>query len=128
MRPALKRVIAAAELLLIFPAALFMTALFARNLQPPQLEPAHTAQQIVLWYSGRLQFGLYVLLMTMPLIVLVMGCVTLLRSWQDDAELPPAAQQMLAAVRAHLATALIAAATVMAAGILVIVALHALSD
>jgi hypothetical protein len=80
MRPALKRVIAAAELLLIFPAALFMTALFARNLQPPQLEPAHTAQQIVLWYSGRLHFGLYVLLMTMPLIVLVMGCATLLRA------------------------------------------------
>src|SRR5260370_37059491 len=31
-----KRVIAATELLLIFPAALFMMALFVRDLQPPQ--------------------------------------------------------------------------------------------
>jgi hypothetical protein len=34
-----KRAIAAAELLLVFPAVLFMTALFVRNLQPLQYEP-----------------------------------------------------------------------------------------
>jgi hypothetical protein len=45
-----RRWIAATELTLIFPAALFMTALFVRNLQPQQYEPAHTAQQIVMWY------------------------------------------------------------------------------
>jgi len=45
----MKRAIAAAELVLIFPAALFMTALFVRNLQPQQFEPAHTAQRIVSW-------------------------------------------------------------------------------
>jgi hypothetical protein len=42
-----KRAIAATELLLIFPAALFMMALFVRNLQPLQYEPARTAQRIV---------------------------------------------------------------------------------
>ena len=43
------RALAATELALIFPAALFMTALFVRNLQPPQYEPAHTAERIVTW-------------------------------------------------------------------------------
>lgn len=39
--------IATIELLLVFPAVLFMTALFMRNVQPEQYEPAHSAQQIV---------------------------------------------------------------------------------
>jgi hypothetical protein len=42
-----RRVIAATELLLVFPASLFMTALFVRNLQPLQYEPARSAQRIV---------------------------------------------------------------------------------
>jgi hypothetical protein len=36
----LKYIVAATELLLVFPALLFMTALFVRNLQPQQFEPA----------------------------------------------------------------------------------------
>ncbi|HZP17605.1 MAG TPA: hypothetical protein VFB00_06555 [Terriglobales bacterium] len=51
-----KRVFAATELLLIFPAALFMTALFLRNVLPEQFEPAHTAAWIVNWYAPG-QFG-----------------------------------------------------------------------
>jgi hypothetical protein len=124
----LKRAIAATELLLIFPAALFMTALFVRNLQPPQYEPAHTAERIVTWYAVRPRVGLWVLLIALPLAVLVTGCVTLLRSWSDDAELRQAARHTLAAIRAHLATLFVAAATLTAGGILVIVALHVLTD
>jgi hypothetical protein len=41
------RVIAVMELVLIFPAVLFMTALVLRNLQPLQYEPARSAQQLV---------------------------------------------------------------------------------
>lgn len=46
-----ERLVAAAQLLLIFPAVLFMVSLIARNLSPLQNEPAHTAQQIVMWYA-----------------------------------------------------------------------------
>ena len=123
----IKRAIAATELLLIFPAALFMTALFVRNLQPQQYEPAHTAQQIVMWYAGR-QWTLWVLLIALPFAVLVTGCATLLRSWNDDVELPHAARQTLAAIRAHLATLFVAAATLTAGGVLVIVILHMLAN
>ncbi len=123
-----KRAIAAIELLLIFPAALFMTALFVRNLQPLQYEPARTAERIVTWYSVRPRVGLWILLMALPLAVLVTGCGTLLRSWNTDADLRQAARQTLAAIRAHLAMLLVAAATLAAGGILAIVALHAVSD
>jgi hypothetical protein len=105
-----------------------MTALFTRNLQPQQYEPAHTAQRIVMWYAVRPHVGLWVLLMALPFVVLVTGCATLLRSWNDNAELRQAARQTLAAVRAHLATLFVAAATLTAVGVLAIVALHSLTD
>ena len=123
-----KRAIAATELLLIFPAALFMTALFVRNLQPLQYEPAHTAQRIVTWYAARPRIGLWVLLIALPLAVLVTGCGTLLRRWNHEVELRQAAWQTLAAIRAHLATLLVAGATLTAGAVLAIVALHMLTD
>jgi hypothetical protein len=126
--PVLRRLIAAAELLLIFPAALFMTALFVRNLQPLQYEPARSAARIVTWYSLRPHVGLWVLLIALPLAVLVIGSATLLRGWRTDHELRDAAWRGLSLVRTHAATLVIAAATVTASGILAVVALHVLAD
>jgi hypothetical protein len=123
-----KRAIAATELLLVFPATLFMAALFVRNVQPLQYEPAHTAQRIVMWYAARPHIGLWVLLIALPFVVLVTGCGTLLRSWSDEVQLRQAALQTLAAIRAHLAALLVAGTTVTAGGILAIVALHVLTD
>jgi hypothetical protein len=124
----IKYTLAAAELLLIFPATLFMTALFMRNVQPQQFEPAHTAQQIVNWYAARPHLGLWVLLIALPLAVLVTGCGTLLRRWSHDAELRQATRQTVATLSAHLSPLLIAGATVIAGGILAIVALHVITD
>ncbi len=124
----LKNTIATAELALIFPALLFMTSLFVRNLQPQQYEPAHTAQQIVNWYAHRPYLGLWVLLIALPLAVLITGCATLLYRWNNEAELRQATEQALAAVRAHLAVLLVAGATVTAGGVLAIVGLHVLTD
>jgi hypothetical protein len=63
------RIIAVLELVLIFPAALFMTALMLRNLQPLQYEPARSAQQLVMWYAGRM-WTLWVLLLGLPFLYL----------------------------------------------------------
>ena len=120
--------LAAAELLLIFPAVLFMTALFVRNIQPQQYEPAHTAQQIVMWYAARPRVGLWILLIALPLTVLVTGSISVLRRWLDDAELRQAARGTLATLAAHLSTVLITAATITAGGALAIVAVHVLTD
>lgn len=123
-----KRAIAALELLLVFPGALFMTALFVRNLQPPQYEPAHTASRLVDWFAARPHLGLDVFLIALPFAAFIIGCAAVLRGWRGDAELRQATLQTLAAVRAHLAALLIAAATLVAAGILAIVALHMVTD
>ena len=123
-----RRVLAAAELLLISPAVLFMTALVVRSLQPQQLEPAHSAQRIVDWYAVRPQLGLWVLLMALPLAVLLSGGITLLGDWRHDVNLRTAVRQIAAASRAHLATFLICLATLTSAAILVVVAAHVLAD
>lgn len=124
----IKPALATIELLLTFPAALFMTALFLREVQPEQFEPAHTAKLIVNWYAtGPVWLTLWVALMAMPLAVLVIGGATLLRSWKADAELRQAARQTFATVHAYMATLLIAAATLSAAAFLAIVALHAVT-
>ena len=120
----IKPSIAATELLLIFPASLFMGSLVVRSLQPVQYEPARTAQRIVDLYSHSVYIGLWILLIAFPLIVLATGSVTLLRAWNINAELREAALRTLAAVRAHLATLFVAAATLAAGVILAIVALH----
>ena len=124
----IKRAIAATELLLVFPASLFMTALFVRDLQPEQREPANTARRLVGWFSARPLLGLDVFLIALPFAALVIGLSIVVRSWRSDAELRQAALEMLAAVRAHLATLLIAGATLTAGGILAIVALHMITE
>ena len=121
------RIIAAIQLVLLFPAALFMTALVLRSLQPLQYEPARSAQQVVMWYAGRL-WTLWVLLLSLPLIVLVTGFATLLRSWNRDTTLMQTVRQSLAEIRAHMATLFVAVATLAAGGILASVVLHMLAN
>ncbi len=122
-----KNAIAVAQLLLLFPAALFMTSLIVRRLQPLQYDPAHTAQQIVSWYSGRL-WTLWVLLIALPFAALVTGGGTLFHGWNSDAQLPPAKWQTVSGIRVPLATLLVAGATLTAGGILAIVILHMLAN
>jgi hypothetical protein len=109
------RLVAAFELLLILPAALFMAALVARNLPPLQ----DSAQQLVMWYAGRI-WTLWVLLLALPLTVLVTGCSTLADSLQSG--------RILSVVREDLATLSLAVTTVLAGAILVIVVLHMLAN
>lgn len=124
----LRPIVAATEWLLILPAVLFLIALFARNLQPTQYQPAHAAEQIVAWYAARPRVGLWLLLIALPCTVLVTGCIVLLKQWTTDPELQRVARETLAAVRGHLATLWVAAATLTAGAILAIVALHLITD
>jgi len=123
-----RRSLAALELLLIFPASLFMAALFVRNVQPPSYEPAHSAQRLVDWFASHTFLALDMFLIALPFAALVIGGTAVLRSWRNDAQLRNAVLQTAAIVRAHLAALLIAAATLVAAGILGIVALHVITD
>lgn len=122
-----KRAVPAAQLLFLFPAVLFMGALVVRELQPLQNEPAHTAQRVVMWYAARL-WTLWVLLIALPLAVLVTGCVALARNWPGEVELPHAAQQTLAAIRADRAMLFVSATTLTAGAVLAIVVMHMLAN
>jgi hypothetical protein len=123
----IKRTAAATGLLLITPAALFMTALMVRALQPLQDEPANAAQKIVMWYSLR-PWTLWVLLIALPLGVLVLELATLMYIWNDEVRLGHSGRRSLAAMRSSLTTVLVAAAMLTAGGILLVVVLHMLAN
>ena len=122
-----KRIIAATELVLIFPAALFLTAVVARHLQLLQYEPAHIAQQIVTWYSVR-SWTLWVLLIGLPCAALLTGCATLLRNSNGGTEERQPTRHLSAGIHGRLPTRIIAAATLAAGLILAVVALHMLAN
>lgn len=123
-----QRTLAVIEILLVSPAALFMTSLFVRNLQPAPYEPAQTARRLVDWFIARPLLGLDIFLIALPFAAFVAGSAAVVRAWRGDAELRQAALRTLGAVRAHLATLLVAGATLAAGGILAIVALHVITD
>lgn len=119
-----RRVIAATQALLIFPAVLFMCALILRQMSPLQHEPAQTSQQIVMWYAARM-WTLWVLLITLPLAVVVTGCLTFLRSWSKDRELPRNVQEWSSVtILADPVMLFVGALTLTAGVILAIVAVH----
>jgi hypothetical protein len=120
---AIKQTIAIIELLLVFPAVLFMVALFLREVQPL----AQTGR-FVEWFSHHVVLGLYVFLIAMPLAAFVIGCAIVLRCWCSSVEFRRATLEIFTTVRAHGASLLIAGVTLMAGGILAIVALHMITE
>jgi len=125
----LKRAIAATEIVLILPAAVFMAAILVRNVTPLPNEPAATAQRVVMWYAHLPpQVGLWGFLSLMPLAVVGLGGLAILSSWQTDEALRSAARDVARAVRAHAAMVLTALTTVIAAGILSFVVVHMMTD
>ena len=123
-----KRTFALAELLLVLPGALFMAALFLRNIQPAFYEPAQSARRLVDWYAARPFLALDVFLIALPFVALILGSAIVLRTWLSDAGFRRAAVDALAIVRTHFATLLIAVATLAAAGILAVVTLHMITE
>jgi hypothetical protein len=122
------RFVAILELFLVFPAALFMTALFVRETQPKPYQPAQAAGDLVDWFAARPFLGLDILLILMPLAALSLGAATLLRAWRRDAAFRQSALGLLSGIRAQLAALLIAGATLAAGAILAIVAVHMIID
>ena len=94
------RLAAALELVLIFPAALFMAALVVRQLplQPvPSRAAAQAAEAIVTWYSGWM-WTLWLLLLALPFATLSIGVATLRRGWNRKPATLLAAATTLASV------------------------------
>jgi hypothetical protein len=123
----MKRALAAAHLLLMSPAVLFLVAVIMQRLQPLEKEPAHTAQHIVMWYAERM-WTLWILLLALPLSVLISGCISLLRDSNSSAQVASLPQKALAALHRAGVRISVAVTTVTAAVILGIVILHMLAN
>jgi hypothetical protein len=88
------------------------------------MDPANTAQQIVMWYAGRL-WTLWVLLFTLPCIVLVSGYVTL-RNRNRDTE-QHSTRRWIACTHPHWPVRFLYVTTVASAGMLAVVVFHVLT-
>ena len=123
----MKRALAAAHLLLISPAVLFLVAVLVQGLQLLRNEPAHTAQHIVLWYAERM-WTLWILLLALPLSVLISGCLWLLRDSSAGGQIASLPQKVLAALHPVGARTSVAVTTLTAAVIVGVVILHMLAN
>jgi hypothetical protein len=76
-----------------------------------------------MWYAGK-AWTLWVLLITLPLVVLVTGWLTLLRGWGDVSRLPHPMRKRLNGLSADRAMLFVAVLTLTAGFVLAIVAVH----
>jgi hypothetical protein len=123
----LVRVVAAMQVALIFPAALFLASVLVAVGGEPPYAFAHLARRVVAWYSGRM-WTLWLLLLALPFGALATGCATLINGWSRDAGVSRAPRQSVPTISASLATLFVAGMTMTSAGILVIVVLHMLAN
>jgi hypothetical protein len=117
-------VIATWALALVCPALVFVMALFVRQVQPPDFEPARTAERILTWFAAHPQFGLWVVLLLLPLSAFILGSAALLRTWGDNPQLRDYTWRALWAIPAHWPAVSIGGATVLAAGVLTMITAH----
>ncbi len=120
-------VIAALALALLCPAVLFLTALFLRQVAPPESEPVRRAERIVTWYAAHPQLSLWVLLFLLPLSSFILGTAALLRTWGENPRLQDVTWRALAAIPAHWPAMSIGGATLLAAALVVAITAHLFS-
>jgi hypothetical protein len=124
MMSATNDVIAIWALALVFPAVLFVTALYVRQLQPLHSDPARTADRIVTWFARHPQLGLWVLLVLLPLTAFILGSSALLRTWGDNPELRYYAWRALSEIPEHMPSLLIGVATATSGCVLAMITAH----
>jgi hypothetical protein len=117
-------VIAVWALALVCPALVFVTALFVRQVQPLESEPARTAERIVRWFAAHPQFGLWVALLLFPLSAFILGSAALLRTWADNPQLRDYTSRALWAIPAHWPAVSIGGLTLLSAWVLTMITAH----
>jgi len=117
-------VVAASTLALVCPSALFVLALFLRQVPPPGREPARTADRIVRWYAAHPGLALWVLMLLLPISAVILGSVALMRTWANNAELRYYAWRALTEIPEHWPALSVGVVTALAAGLLMLVTAH----
>jgi hypothetical protein len=120
--------LAIAEWLMVLPAILFLAAAVFRGLQPAQYEPAHTSQIIFAWFSQMPLSVVAGMLIVLPGVVALVGCVTVLRSWREDSGLRQDAAAAFAILQRQAVPCFLVTATLLAGAILTLVVSHLITD
>jgi len=113
---------------MVVPAIVFMASAVLQGLQPSQYEPAHTSLIIFEWFAHMPGSVLGVLLIGLPLLVVVVGCLATFRVWHGDAALRRDGAVALSILRRHLAPCMLVTSTVVAGVILTAVVSHLIAD
>ena len=122
-------ILAISEWLLVLPATVFLAAASLRLLQPSQYQPARTGWIIFEWTTTHIsRLGAAVLFLGMPGLVVVAGCVTLLRMWREDQALRHDVVRGFTVIRRHVAIGFLAVATLLGAAILTLAVAHVVVD
>lgn len=122
------RVLAIAEWMMVLPAVVFLAAAVLRGLQPPQYQPAHISGTIFAWFSRMPLPVVAGLLIGLPGIVSLVGCLTVFRSWQSDSGLRQDAAAAFAILQRQAAPCLLVTATLIAGAIFTLVVSHIVTD
>src|SRR5215831_19694446 len=121
--------VAAAESLLVLPAAVLLAASVVRLLQPPGREPAHTIGRIAEWGLGHATpLSASILLIAMPLLALALGALTLGRRWRIDDQFRNDAAGLVAVARRQWVSAILLAGALASAAVLAAVVIHVITD
>jgi len=121
--------LAISEWLMVLPATMLLTVAALRLLQPRQYQPARPSWLIFEWTTTHIsRLGAAILFLGMPGLVVVAGCVTLLRVWREDQTLRQDAVVGLTVVRRHVVIGFLAAATLLGAAILTLAVAHVVVD
>jgi hypothetical protein len=121
-------ILATAEWLMVLPAMVFLAAAVLRGLQPAQYQPAHISRIIWGWFAQMPLPVVAGLLIGLPGVVALVGCVTVLRSWRNDSALRQDAGAALAILQRQAASCLLVTATLLAGAILMLVVSHLITD
>jgi hypothetical protein len=113
------------EWLMVLPATVFLAAAALRLLQPREYEPARTSWIVFQWTITHIsRLGAAILLIGMPSVVVMVGCMTFLRTWREDQALRQDSIVALAILRRHLALGLMTVATLLAGAIVTLALVH----
>jgi len=110
---------------MVLPASIFLAAAALRLLQPRQYEPARTSWALFDWTTTHISsLGASVLFVGVPALAFVVGCAALLLSWRQDDAFRNDAIVWLTIIRRHLAVAIVATSSLLAAAILTFAVAH----
>ena len=120
---------AISEWIMVLPATVFLAVAALRLLQPRQYQPARTSWVIFEWTTTHIsRLGAAILFLGMPALVVVAGCGALFRLWREDQALRSDVVLGLTVFRRHLATVLLAVATLLGVTILALAVAHVITD